>query len=166
MRAATPQRTVTRKQSAGFCCQVPADPALPCYRQGLRSKASRRITQREEHLQHSCHLQLLVGPITAVPCRAKFNPLHPRRSCFAPITTRLAGGFWWRRRVLPPGPMGLLRLPFIAIAVASPANIVARALQCKEMRGERFPRACIRWSIGHNARRAGGCPRSHAGGDR
>src|SRR3974390_2716194 len=23
---------------------------------------------------------------------------------------------WWRRRVLPPGPMGLLRWPFIAIA--------------------------------------------------
>ena len=28
----------------------------------------------------------------------------------------LRGGIWWRRRVLPPGPMGLLRRPFIAIA--------------------------------------------------
>ena len=48
------------------------------------------------------------GPITAEPCRAKARPLRPRRSYFAPV--------WWRRRVLPPGPMGLLRRPFITIA--------------------------------------------------
>src|SRR5215472_4201832 len=26
------------------------------------------------------------GPITVEPCRAKARPLHPRRSCFAPIS--------------------------------------------------------------------------------
>src|ERR1051326_2266531 len=55
------------------------------------------------------------GPITAEPCRAKARLLRPRRSCFAPAQTRPAG-LGWRRRVLPPGPKGLLRRPFIAIA--------------------------------------------------
>ena len=64
------------------------------------------------------------GPITAEPCRAKARPLRPRRSYFAPADAaatladlqargRLHG---WRRRVLPPGPIGLLRRRFIAIA--------------------------------------------------
>ena len=78
------------------------------------------------------------GPITAEPCRAKVRPLRPRRSCFAPvsaisnqasaISNQASQGLdritdpcfltpeWWRRRVLPPGPIGLLRRPFIAIA--------------------------------------------------
>src|SRR5438132_1129588 len=56
------------------------------------------------------------GPITAEPCRAKARPLRPRRSCFAPAETRRVAGLGWRRRVLPPGPKGLLRRPFIAIA--------------------------------------------------
>ena len=65
-------------------------------------------------------------PITVVSCRAKTRPLHPRRSYFAPAETHLCcaagatrhgndSGLWWRRRVLPPGPMSLLRRPFIAI---------------------------------------------------
>ena len=76
------------------------------------------------------------GPITAEPCRAKVRPLRPRRSCFAPVSaisnqasaisiTRQLDPItdpcflipeWWRRRVLPPGPIGLFRRPFIAIA--------------------------------------------------
>ncbi len=32
------------------------------------------------------------------------------------LVVRGLGGIWWRRRVLPPGPNGLLRRPFIAIA--------------------------------------------------
>src|ERR1700733_13664272 len=79
------------------------------------------------------------GPITAEPYRAKARPLRPRRSCFAPFSQRSEDGrqrtesaerrlsvlsavyppssdLWWRRRVLPPGPNGLLRRPFIAIA--------------------------------------------------
>src|SRR3979411_1436026 len=49
------------------------------------------------------------GPITAEPCRAKARPLRPRRSCSAPAETQRAAGLGWRRRVLPPGPKGLLR---------------------------------------------------------
>src|SRR5215469_6995827 len=56
------------------------------------------------------------GPITAEPCRAKARPLRPRRSCFAPAGAQPATGLGWRRRVLPPGPKGLLRRPFIAIS--------------------------------------------------
>jgi len=58
-------------------------------------------------------------PITAVSCRAKNHPLHPRRSCFAPAAAHaqwLTHGLWWRRRVPPPGPNGLLRCSFIAIS--------------------------------------------------
>jgi hypothetical protein len=99
---------------------------------------SRRITQRE-HEEHSCHLQLLEWPDTAEPCRAKEYPLHPRRSYFAPIRSRCAASLlwqgrrisrslWWRRRVPPPGPIGLLRYPFIAIAGEPAAyNIANRA---------------------------------------
>ena len=43
-----------------------------------------------------------------------FTPLsilfRPHQKPIVPI------GFWWRRRVPPPGPMGLLHRPFIAIA--------------------------------------------------
>jgi hypothetical protein len=56
------------------------------------------------------------GPITAEPCRAKARPLHPRRSYFAPAKGPDHPSLWWRRRVPPPGPKGLLRRPFIAIA--------------------------------------------------
>src|SRR5262245_57630718 len=55
------------------------------------------------------------GPITTEPSRAKARPLHPRRSWFGPAETPWEG-LGWSRRVLPPGPKGLLRRPFIAIA--------------------------------------------------
>ena len=59
-----------------------------------------------------------LGPITVEPCRAKARPLRPRRSYFAPAETHQleSDGLGWRRRVLPPGPIGLLRRPFISIA--------------------------------------------------
>src|SRR6516164_3441986 len=70
------------------------------------------------------------GPLTVEPYRAKARPLRPRRSYFAPVAGNsdresvrpegcqqlLITAPWWRRRVLPPGPIGLLRRPFIAIA--------------------------------------------------
>src|SRR5436305_8222974 len=82
---------------------------------GLQDGLSNCVTQPEQP-EHSCRLQLLHSPITAEPYREKTRPLRPRRSWFAPAETRSQGGFGWRRRVLPPGPNGLLRRPFISIA--------------------------------------------------
>src|SRR5579859_3944630 len=82
---------------------------------GLQDGFSNRVT-RPEQPEHSCRLQLLHSPITAEQYREKTRPLRPRRSCFAPAKTRIIRGFWWRRRVLPPGPNGLLRRSFISIA--------------------------------------------------
>src|SRR5690348_3902037 len=80
------------------------------------------------------------GPITAEPCRAKARPLRPRRSYFAPAEARHAAGLGWRRRVLPPGPKGLLRRPFIAIAgLRRPLEYRGQGLTKKEQfrfRGE------------------------------
>ena len=55
--------------------------------QGLIFETVKLLTQPNEP-PHSCHLQLLDGPITVVPCRAKTRSLHPRRSYFAPIRCR------------------------------------------------------------------------------
>jgi hypothetical protein len=49
------------------------------------------------------------------------TPFTPSSILFRPrievsLTTDYAYTKWWRRRVLPPGPIGLLRQPFIAIA--------------------------------------------------
>ncbi|PZR94000.1 MAG: hypothetical protein DI537_09220 [Stutzerimonas stutzeri] len=41
------------------------------------------LTRRQQP-EHCCRWQLCNGPITAEPCRAKEQPLHPRRSYFAP----------------------------------------------------------------------------------
>ena len=49
-----------------------------------------------------------------VPCRATETSFTPSSILVRPHKLP-AGGKWWRRRVLPPGPMGLLRSPFIAI---------------------------------------------------
>src|SRR5436305_11770798 len=81
---------------------------------GLQNGLSNCVTQPEQP-EHSCRLQLLHSPITAEQYREKTRPLRPRRSCFAPAETHLAVGFWWRRRVLPPGPNGLLRRQFTSI---------------------------------------------------
>src|SRR5712672_644402 len=62
------------------------------------------------------------GPITAEPCRAKTRPLRPSSNLFRPrpnpahILSWHKSWLGWRRRVLPPGPKGLLRRPFIAIS--------------------------------------------------
>src|SRR5438105_11217894 len=86
---------------------------------GLQNGLSNCVTQPEQPEQ-SCRLQLLHSPITAEQYREKTRPLRPRRSCFAPAEAHrsrwLLVGLWWRRRVLPPGPNGLLRRQFISIA--------------------------------------------------
>src|SRR3977135_4559417 len=105
-------------EGGGFCCQVPPTPACRSLtRQDFKIGIPNRIT-RPGPPEHSCRLQLWIGPITAEPCRAKARPLRPRRSYFAPAQNQrdLESGLGWRRRVLPPGPKGLLRRPFIAIS--------------------------------------------------
>src|SRR5207237_7915578 len=83
---------------------------------GLQNGLSNCVTKPAQP-EHSCRLQLLHSPITAEQYREKARPLRPRRSCFAPAETRaFRGGLGWRRRVLPPGPNGLLRRQFISIA--------------------------------------------------
>src|SRR5881394_1256485 len=91
---------------------------------GLQVGLSNSVTPPEQP-EHSCRWQLLHGPITAEPYRTKARPLRPRRSCFAPAEARAGrrGGLGWRRRVLPPGPNGLLRRQFIVIA-GEPAALI------------------------------------------
>src|SRR5690242_17418444 len=99
------------KQVGSFCCPVLPEPRLP------------------NHLGSEGHF-IIVGtytssPITAEQYRAKDQPLHVRRSCFAPAgrqkteyrkrgseifdTCVLSSVLRWRRRVPPPGPVRLLR---------------------------------------------------------
>ena len=49
------------KESGGFCCQAPPDPALRCEPQGLWMRLHHRITRRGEP-RHSCRWQLYVWP--------------------------------------------------------------------------------------------------------
>src|SRR5882762_957630 len=70
--------------SVARCPRTPPDAAKT---PGLQIGLSNRITQLEQP-EHSCHLQLWIGPITAEPCRAKARPLRPRRSYFAPAQSQ------------------------------------------------------------------------------
>ena len=73
-------------ESGGFCCQVPPNPACRSLtRQDFKIGIPNRVT-RPGQPEHSCRLQLWIGPITVEPCRAKARPLRPRRSCFAPVS--------------------------------------------------------------------------------
>src|SRR5580700_10338916 len=69
--------------SVARCPRTPPDAAKT---PGLQIGISNRVT-RPEQPEHSCRLQLWIGPITVVPCRAKVRPLRPRRSYFAPTET-------------------------------------------------------------------------------
>src|SRR5215475_942580 len=60
---------------------------------------------RRYHAEQKHALYALVDPISPPP-----KPVPQR------IGPQFGTGLGWRRRVLPPGPMGLLRRPFIAIA--------------------------------------------------
>ena len=94
------------------------EPRLTGLRSGLQMRFPHCVTQRGAPL-HSCHLQLLRWPDnggTMPSENASFTPssilFRPRRN---PRNVRFLG-LWWRRRVPPPGPIGLLRRSFIAIA--------------------------------------------------
>src|SRR5712672_591734 len=67
--------------SVARCPRTPPDAAKT---PGLQIGLSSRITRLEQP-EHSCRLQLWIGPITAEPCRAKARPLRPRRSYFDPV---------------------------------------------------------------------------------
>ena len=86
---------------------------------GLQIGISDCVTQPEQP-EHSCRLQLWFWPDNAgtIPGKsAPFTPssilVRPRRN---PCIAMQSGGLGWSRRVLPPGPKGLLRRPFIAIS--------------------------------------------------
>src|SRR5580700_10599804 len=70
--------------SVARCPRTPPDAAKT---PGLQIGISNRITRLEQP-EHSCRLQLWIGPITAEPCRAKVRPLRPRRSYFDPVSGR------------------------------------------------------------------------------
>ena len=56
-------------------------------------------------------------PSKSTPFTPSSILFRPRRQTAPPEAAFAAPlGLWWRRRVLPPGPIGLLRRPFIAIA--------------------------------------------------
>ena len=84
------RRISQRKSVGGFCCPAPPGPRLP------------------NHLGSEGHF-IIVGtytssPITAEQYRAKDQPLHVRRSCFAPIdgladARAYGGGAGYRPRV-------------------------------------------------------------------
>ena len=135
-----PATYLVRYGSGGFCCQVPPNPACRSLtRQGFSSvfqTALRGLGNRSIVVVGNYEF----GPITAEPCRAKARPLRPRRSYFAPAETHCHDGLRWRRRVLPPGPIGLLRRPFIAIAGLRRQHQYKHERLMKKDRG-RFPPA-------------------------
>jgi hypothetical protein len=80
------------EEGAGFCCQVPANPASYLLQQeGFRSRVSTRLSSEETTLSNVVVGNYCNGPITAEPCRAKTHPLRPRRSYFAPIGSARGG---------------------------------------------------------------------------
>ena len=109
-----------------------------------------------------------IGPITAEPCRAKARPLRPRRSYFgpakaprlasSPLAGRVGWGLWWSRRVLPPGPMGLLRRPFIAIAGVAPGTVEYRDEWLRNKDRDRGGRGEFRGLHGPLSRLGGAAP--------
>ena len=80
----------------GFCCPAPPGPRAS-YFLGSRPKCNVVVGTYG------------FGPITAVPYRAKTDPLPRTSILFHPHNT------WWRRRVPPPGPKRLFHKSFIAI---------------------------------------------------
>src|SRR5688572_24285864 len=95
----------------------------------------------------------MIWPVTSEPSRAKARLLRPRRSCFGPAKTPSltlphagegkGGGLGRSRRVLPPGPKGLLRRPFIAIAGLRRHSQYSRGRLLKKERDRAVPRSAL-----------------------
>src|ERR1700731_581290 len=78
-----PVRKLAKSKVGASVARCPRTPPDAAKTPGLQIGLSNRVT-RPEQPEHSCRLQLWIGPITAEPCRAKARPLRPRRSYFAP----------------------------------------------------------------------------------
>src|SRR5215216_6971945 len=71
---------------------------------------------------------------------SKSAPFTPSSILFRPRRSPGHPGLWWRRRVPPPGPIGLLRRPFIAIAgLRQPLQYKPQWLTKKEASSTRRP---------------------------
>lgn len=106
----------------------------------LELKLSAAIKQQDVP-PHNCHLQLYQSPITVEQYRVKDQSLRPCRSCFAPAIKQLLSALplavlWWRRRVPPPSPIGLLHCPFITIAGRAGAINIAYRRKIYKRRGQ------------------------------
>jgi hypothetical protein len=123
--------------SVARCLRTPPQPAKA---KGFDFGLSRCIKQRERP-EHSCHWQLLNGPLRRYHHGQKLilyalvDPISPPAQAAA-----MTCGLWWRRRVPPPGPMGLLRWPFIAIATLAGGSCQYRRLR-EGRKGQAFPKA-------------------------
>ena len=62
------------------------------------------------------------GPITAEPCRAKAQPLRPRRSCFAPSISHRLRWFMVEAPGTAPGSDGFITLPVYRHSRIAPAG--------------------------------------------
>jgi len=123
----------TEAISGGFCCQVPPNPACRSLsRQDFKYRYYKPLT-RPALPEHSCRWQLWIGPLR----RSHLGQKHVLYALVDPVSAppkfTPEHELWWSRRVLPPGPIGLLRRPFIAIAglAAGPLNIGAGRLRRK-----------------------------------
>ena len=83
-----------------------------------------------DRLRGECDRSIVVvgnyrfGPITAEPCRAKAQPLRPRRSCFAPSISRpepVEGRFMVEAPGTAPGSDGFITLPVYRHSRIAPA---------------------------------------------
>ena len=123
-RSQQPLNNRKNNESGGFCCQVPPNPAWTLLRrQGFRlgyPNRLRGLSNRSIVVVGNYIWSDNVGPIPGKS--SSFRPssilFRPRRrpDTRSPTGPCPRSGLRWRRRVLPPGPKGLLRRAFIAIA--------------------------------------------------
>ncbi len=95
--------------SAGFCCQVPANPALGCKAQGLKFQQTRTAyAARAIAGARLSFATVRFEPITVVSNRNKANPFRRSSILFRPQNPQMKD-VWWSRRVPPPGPIRVLQ---------------------------------------------------------
>ena len=96
------------EMSAGFCCQVPANPARRSSASGLKVSITQAAYAAIAIGARLSFAIVLCEPIRWFLAETKLTPLDVRLSYFDPIFGNLPT-FWWSRRVPPPGPIRLLR---------------------------------------------------------